>query len=115
MNSHYPMTTPTAPHELHGTDLPVQVYRAWQSGMPERLPATPLSGHYTLVKYLFALGWRLRAQSRTKLKRRMNSGWKSYFGVLVSSKALRMKVEKIISGAGAAPKHGDTVRVHYTG
>jgi FKBP-type peptidyl-prolyl cis-trans isomerase len=26
-----------------------------------------------------------------------------------------MKVEKIISGAGTAPKHGDTVKVHYTG
>jgi len=26
-----------------------------------------------------------------------------------------MKVEKITSGAGAAPKQGDTVTVHYTG
>lgn len=26
-----------------------------------------------------------------------------------------MKVEKITAGAGPAPKHGDTVTVHYTG
>ncbi|HEV2392271.1 MAG TPA: FKBP-type peptidyl-prolyl cis-trans isomerase [Verrucomicrobiae bacterium] len=26
-----------------------------------------------------------------------------------------MKVERMTSGAGAAPKHGDTVSVHYTG
>jgi len=26
-----------------------------------------------------------------------------------------MKIEKITSGAGQAPKHGDTVIVHYTG
>ena len=26
-----------------------------------------------------------------------------------------MKVEKITSGAGTAPKRGDTVKVHYTG
>ena len=26
-----------------------------------------------------------------------------------------MKIEKITSGGGAAPKHGDTVSVHYTG
>jgi len=26
-----------------------------------------------------------------------------------------MKVEKITSGAGPTPKHGDTVSVHYTG
>ena len=26
-----------------------------------------------------------------------------------------MKIEKIVSGTGAAPKHGETVTVHYTG
>lgn len=26
-----------------------------------------------------------------------------------------MKVEKLTAGAGAVPKHGDTVTVHYTG
>jgi FKBP-type peptidyl-prolyl cis-trans isomerase FkpA len=26
-----------------------------------------------------------------------------------------MKIEKIVSGTGASPKHGDTVTVHYTG
>jgi len=26
-----------------------------------------------------------------------------------------MKIEKIVSGTGATPKHGETVTVHYTG
>jgi len=28
---------------------------------------------------------------------------------------LELKIEKLVAGAGAAPKNGDTVTVHYTG